>query len=178
MSQKKASQHRARTVSKTVKAARPARSNSRSKPKRKAAYPSLPMQRQLPFAHEGRYFDLRAIFDQLNAKYFRNRLRGYTITWGRKRRERPREYFIFGSIQEQDKIIRIHPLLDACFVPRWFLRYVIYHEMLHAVVPDKYDRKRKRRIVHTEEFNEREKKYPSYRRAKAWEEENLARFLQ
>jgi predicted metal-dependent hydrolase len=151
---------------------------AKARAKRKAAYPKLPMQRELPFAHVGRYFDLKAIFDRLNAKYFQNRLRRYTITWGRKRKERPREYFIFGSIQEQDRIIRIHPLLDARFVPRWFLDYVIYHEMLHSVVPDKYDRKRRRRIVHTEEFNEREKEFPLYRRAKNWEEQNLARFLQ
>lgn len=150
---------------------------TRPKAKRKAAYPKLPMQRQLPFAHEGRYFDLRSIFDKLNARYFRNSLRNYTITWGRKRKERPLEYFIFGTIQEQDRIIRIHPLLDARFVPRWFLEYVIYHEMLHSVVPDRYDRKRGRRVVHTEEFNLRERKFPGYRRAKAWEEDNLARFL-
>lgn len=146
--------------------------------KRLVAHPILPMQRQLPFAHEGRFFDLKEIFTKINAKYFRNRLRAYTITWGRKRKVRPREYFVFGSIQEEDKIIRIHPLLDARFVPRWFLEYVIYHEMLHSVVPDEYDRKRRRRIVHTEKFNAREQKYPWYRRAQKWEQENLARFLQ
>lgn len=161
------------------KSLRPAaRAKIKARPKRKAGYPMLPMQRELPFAHVGRYFDLKAIFDKLNAKYFQNRLQRYTITWGRKRKVRPREYFIFGSIQEQDRVIRIHPLLDARFVPRWFLDYVIYHEMLHSVVPDKYDRKRRRRIVHTEEFNEREKEFPWYRRAKNWEEQNLARFLQ
>ena len=40
--------------------------------KRKAAYPKLPMQRQFAFpegkpAGTGRYFDLQAIFDKLNA---------------------------------------------------------------------------------------------------------------
>ena len=146
--------------------------------KRLVVHSKLPMQRQLPFAHEGRYFNLKEIFHKLNARYFRNRLRDYTITWGRKRKERPREYFVFGSIQEEDRIIRIHPLLDARFVPRWFLEYVIYHEMLHSVMPDEYDRKRRRRIVHTEKFLERERRYPAYRRARKWEEENLARFLQ
>lgn len=135
------------------------------------------MQRQLPFAHEGRYFDLKAIFNKLNSRYFSNSLRRYTITWGKRRKRRPKEYFIFGSIQEDDRIIRIHPLLDAPFVPQWFLEFVIYHEMLHSVVPDKYDRKRRRRIVHTEEFYERERLHPAYARAKEWEDENLARFL-
>ncbi len=144
--------------------------------KRKISAARLPLQRQLGFQHEGRFFDLREIFDELNAKFFRNGLRGYTITWGRRRRLRPKAYFIFGTIQEEDRIIRIHPLLDAKFVPRWFLRYVIYHEMLHAVVPDEIDEHGRRR-VHTERFQRRERKFPSYARARRWEDENLARFL-
>jgi hypothetical protein len=148
-----------------------------TKRKRKVSYPKLPMQRLLPFASEGRYFDLQEVFNKLNSRYFRNRMRGYTITWGRRRKEKPREYLVFGTIQEEDKIIRIHPLLDARFVPVWFLEYVIYHEMLHAFVPDQFD-ENGRRLVHHEDFNRRERKFHFYRRAKKWEEENLARFLQ
>lgn len=144
--------------------------------KRKVAQPKLPMQRQLPLGHEGRFFDLKAIFRKVNDRYFRGKLRGYTIVWGRKRRQPPREYFVFGSIQEEDCVIRIHPLLDQRFVPAWFLEYVVYHEMLHAFVPDKHHPSG-RRTVHTEDFREREKKFRFYRRARLWEEENLARLL-
>jgi hypothetical protein len=144
--------------------------------KRKVSTPTLPMQRQLPFGHEGRYFDLQEVFKKLNAKYFRYRLKNYTITWGRRRKQPPREYFVFGTIQEEDRIIRIHPLLDQRWVPRWFLEYVVYHEMLHSVVPDEYDEKG-RRLVHHENFLKKERKFHFYRRAKKWEEENLARFL-
>jgi len=147
-----------------------------STPKRKLATPKLPMQRQFAFAEQGVYFNLRKIFDKLNAAYFRNRLKGYTIMWGRKRRQRPKDSIIFGTIQEDDRMIRIHPLLDRSFVPTWFIEYVIYHEMLHAVVPDRFDRSG-RRIVHHERFNEKEREYRWFRRAKVWEEENLARFL-
>jgi len=145
--------------------------------KRKVTTPKLPMQRQFPFAEKGRYFDLREIFDKINAKYFRNRLRDYTIVWGRRRKQRPKTYMVFGTIQEVDKMIRIHPLLDRSFVPTWFLEYVVYHEMLHAMVPDQYDEKG-RRPVHHEKFQEREKQFHWFRRAKTWEQENLARFLQ
>jgi len=147
-----------------------------TKRKRKLMHPKLPMQRQLPFRHEGRFFDLKAIFDKLNARYFRNSLRKYSITWGRKRKLPPREYFVFGTIQEDDRIIRIHPLLDAEFVPPWFLEYVIYHEMLHSVVPDETGANGRRR-VHTEDFNRQEKRFRFYRRARQWEGENLARLL-
>jgi len=150
---------------------------STAKRKRKVSSPKLPMQRQLHFGPEGRYFDLRAIFDKINGKYFANRLRNYIVTWGRRRKLPPKEYFVFGTIQEEDRLIRIHPMLDARFVPAWFLEYVMYHEMLHAFVPDKFDASG-RRIVHHEKFNRREREFRFYRRAKKWEDENLARFLQ
>lgn len=146
------------------------------KTKRKVAYSKLPMQGQLNLQHEGKQFDLRRIFDELNERYFRNRLRGYQVVWGRRRKHRPREYFIFGTIQEEDRVIRINPLLDQSWVPLWFLRYILYHEMLHSVVPDE-PLGRGRRRVHTEEFNRRERQFRSYVRARKWEEENLARFL-
>jgi hypothetical protein len=149
---------------------------TKKKTKRKLAHPQLPMQRQLNLLHEGMHFDLRPMFDNLNKRYFRGRLRGYKVMWGRRREHRAKEYFIFGTIQEEDRVIRINRALDQPFVPAWFLRYVLYHEMLHSVVPDEVISQGRRR-VHTEEFNRRERKFPGYRRARRWEEENLSRFL-
>jgi hypothetical protein len=160
---------------KTTKAA-----PKRKKPtlKRKACTPRFPLQRQFEFSEpgQGRYFNLRAIFDKMNERYFGNRLKRYQIVWGRRRPERPREIIVFGTIQEEDRIIRIHPLLDRVFVPAWFVEYVVYHEMLHAFVPDEYDSAGRRR-VHHEKFLAREKKFHWFRRAKVWEQENLGRFL-
>jgi hypothetical protein len=79
------------------------------KRKRKLSFKRLPAQRQLLFSPEGEYFDLKTLFDKLNAEYFSNALRGYTITWGRKRKHPPKEYFVFGTIQEEDKMIRFQP---------------------------------------------------------------------
>ena len=146
------------------------------KTKRKVAHSKLPMQRQLNLRHEGRYFDLQRMFDRLNERYFRGRLRGYEVEWGRRRKYRPKEYFIFGTIQEEDRVIRINPALDQPFVPAWFLQYILYHEMLHSVVPDE-ELEGGRRRVHTDEFNRRERLFRGYTRARRWEEENLARFL-
>src|ERR1051326_2282281 len=77
--------------------------------KRKLAHPILPMQQQLNLRHAGTHFDLRAIFDDLNRRHFRSRLRGYKVAWGRRRKQRPREQFVFGTIQEEDRMIRINP---------------------------------------------------------------------
>lgn len=149
---------------------------ARKKTKRKLAHSRLPMQGHLNLRHEGKYFDLRAIFDRLNRKYFRGRLRNYKVEWGRRRKHRPRDYFTFGTIQEEDRVIRINPWLDQPFVPLWFLQYVLYHEMLHSVVPEEVGPKGRRR-VHTQEFNRRERKFRSYQRARRWEEQNLERFF-
>jgi hypothetical protein len=56
------------------------------------------------------------------------------------------------------------------------MEYVVYHEMLHAVIPDEYDDHGRRR-VHTERFLAAEQKFPHYRKARKWEAENLGRFL-
>jgi hypothetical protein len=144
--------------------------------KRKVSSGSLPLQRQLALGHAGRFFDLRAIFKRLNARHFRNQLTDYRIVWGWRRKLRPVSYLVYATIQEEDRIIRVHPLLDAAFVPEWFLEYVIFHEMLHAVTPDEKTPSGRRR-VHTAEFRAKEQKYRDYRRAQRWEARNLPRFL-
>lgn len=156
---------------------KPVRKSAKRPPgKRHSLAPQGAVQRQFEFSSEGLHFDLQAIFDRINARYFRNRLRGYTITWGRRRKKRPASYIVFGSIQEEDRVIRIHPLLDREFVPRWYLEYVVYHEMLHAFVPDRQDASG-RRIIHHEGFLKRERQFRHYQAAIQWEQENLGRFL-
>src|SRR5258705_10783864 len=103
--------------------------------KRKIVRSRLPLQQELGLDTEGRYFDLRGLFNKLNARHFGNRLRGYKVVWGRKRQERPKEYFIFGTIQEEDHVILINSWLDQRFVPLWFLVNILSHEMLHVVLP-------------------------------------------
>lgn len=143
---------------------------------RKASPPLFPFQRHLDLKHRGRFFDLLDIFSCLNERYFNNALPHYRVEWGRRRRHRPKNYFIFASVQEERRLIRVHPLLDAPFVPLWFMESVLFHEMLHTVVPDEVDA-HGRRIVHTQEFYRREQEHPYFRRAKQWERENLGRFL-
>lgn len=146
------------------------------KTKRKIAHSRMPRQALLNLRDEGHHFDLRAIFDRLNRRFFRNRLRGYKVVWGRRRKQRPKEYFVFGTIQEEDRVIRINPALDQSWVPLSFIEYILYHEMLHSVVPDEPLAGGRRR-VHTPEFNRRERNFPGYRRARRWEQDNLDRFL-
>ena len=44
--------------------------------KRKIARSRLPLQRHLGLETEGRYLDLRSVFDKINSRHFTDRLRG------------------------------------------------------------------------------------------------------
>jgi hypothetical protein len=144
--------------------------------KRHSLAPSGSWQREFDFQTEGRHFNLQAIFDRVNERYFRNRLRGYTIKWGQRRRRKPSSVIVFGCIQEADRVIRINPLLDRAFVPWWYVEYVVFHEMLHAFVPDRLD-SAGRRVIHHDGFLTRERKFRQFRAATKWERANLGRFL-
>jgi len=48
---------------------------------------------------------------------------------------------------------------------------VVFHEMLHQVVP--VVERRGRRVVHSAEFRRRERSHPDHERARRWEAENL-----
>jgi hypothetical protein len=123
----------------------------------------------------GRAHDLQAIFDRLNGQYFAGGLDA-RITWGAApRRRRPRRSIKMGSFAVEDRIIRIHPVLDHPSVPEYFVAWIVFHEMLHgkhAVV-----RKGDRRCFHTKEFLAEERTFSEYQRASAWERANMNRLL-
>lgn len=125
----------------------------------------------------GRYFDLRQIFDEVNAQFFESGIIA-RITWGNMPGLSRRRSIRFGSYLAEDNLIRIHPLLDQDFVPAFFVRYIVFHEMLHAFLGIE-ETPSGRRLVHPPKFRKIEKGYPGYERAAAWcaEEKNLRRFL-
>ena len=124
---------------------------------------------------QGAHHDLQDLFDELNACYFDGRI-GARITWGpRTRRRRGRGSIKLGSYSVEEALIRIHPVLDAVDVPRFFVSWIVYHEMLHEVhdmpIVDG------RRIYHTPEFRRAEARYEHYVEAVLWERTNLHKLL-
>jgi hypothetical protein len=130
------------------------------------------LRKRLRIDPSGEHHDLLHIFSRLNRRYFRNRISA-TITYGPAPRVRgPRKSIKMGSYSADSKVIRIHPALDQRVVPRYFVEWIVFHEMLHHV-----HRARKledgRRCVHTPEFVAHERKFHAFRRAQRWENENL-----
>lgn len=122
----------------------------------------------------GRTFDLQAIFDELNRDHFGGAVEA-AIGWGREAPRRRRRSIKMGTYFHDTRVIRIHPALDRPEVPEFFVRFIVFHEMLHHVVQPVTVGGR--RVSHTPEFRRREQAYPEYDRAIAWERKHLALLL-
>ena len=134
------------------------------------------MPRPLPvLVTQGQVHDLQAVFDRLNARFFKDALE-VPLTWGRGSGRARRGGLTFGSYDPVLALIRIHPVLDRKDVPLYFLESVVYHEMLHhhlGGIPDSAGRT----VYHSRAFREAEARYPSHTAALAWEKENLRHLL-
>ena len=114
----------------------------------------------------GKYHDLGEIYDSLNRGYFQEELL-CPITWGTGRARYAVRKRTLGSYSRHSNIIRINTILDRKHVPRYFIEFVIYHEMLHVHMDSV--RKNGRHLVHSKEFREREQQFRDYKRAITWE---------
>jgi hypothetical protein len=123
----------------------------------------------------GKYYDLRELFDEINAEYFDGAINA-VITWGSKCSRYAVRRRTLGSYSGSTNLIRINPALDKRTVPRYFVAFVVYHEMLHAAVRVSAGTSgnRERRIVHSKEFKKRERLFKDYERAIAWEKRSSA----
>jgi len=123
----------------------------------------------------GEHHDLREIFDELNARYFDSRIDA-AITWGaRAGRPRRRNSIKMGSYSVEDRLIRIHRSLDRAFVPRFFVAWIVFHEMLHQVHDIRV--KNGRREFHSKEFMADEAGFELYDQARQWERRHLDALL-
>jgi hypothetical protein len=135
-------------------------------------------KRNAPLVSRGKHHDLLELFSGINERYFGEGVNA-VITWGqrstRKARGESQRTIKLGSYSAVDRLIRIHPALDQKWVPRYFVAYIIYHEMLHHVIPG--SRGLGRVNLHPPEFKEREKQFRHFDRALQWERRHVARLL-
>ncbi|MDX2089437.1 MAG: hypothetical protein SFX73_16410 [Kofleriaceae bacterium] len=123
----------------------------------------------------GEHHDLREIYDELNERYFENRIDA-SITWGaRTGRPKRRNSIKMGSYSVEDRFIRIHRSLDRAFVPRFFVAWIVFHEMLHQVHDIRV--KNGRREFHSKEFLADEAQFEYYEQARIWERQHLDALL-
>jgi len=93
------------------------------------------------------------------------------LTWGRRGRSRARRSLLLGSYSAETHTVRVHPVLDRDWVPAWFVRYILFHELLHAAAPGAGCRS------HGPAFQARERAFPDFTRARAWQRNHLSRLI-
>ena len=126
----------------------------------------------------GQVHDLDAISHDVNQRYFAGTVSDVLITWGRKTQPHDgskRTSIKLGSYSACERLIRIHPVLDQRWVPRYFVEYIVYHELLHHLVPEA--RVSGRVLLHPPEFQRRERAFQKLPRALAWEQKHIDRLL-
>jgi len=128
----------------------------------------------------GRHHDLARIAKTLLASEFRRDFgpdrSAPRMTWGRSPKRRTTRGLRLGSYDAECHLVRIHPALDQPAVPDWFVRYVLFHEFLHAVHPPVRGRGG-RWIRHGRELVRREKGYSDLERSLAWERNHIDRLI-
>ncbi len=106
----------------------------------------------------GRHHDLEEIFHGLNQRFFHGQIPLSRLGWSRHKSRR-----ILGHYDSGHGTIIVSRKLDSPEVPRYLVEYIVYHEMLHIRFP--VERSGHRRVVHSREFREAEKKFPEYESA-------------
>lgn len=133
-------------------------------------------KRSVPLVSKGKHHDLLAIAQKLNDRYFAGSV-NVLITWGKRptTKTRERKTIKLGSYSAIDRLVRIHPALDRKSVPRYFVESIVFHEMLHHVIPG--SRGLGRMNMHPPEFKEREREFRHHQRALDWEKRHIGKLL-
>jgi hypothetical protein len=146
----------------------------------KAEIDRRPRRRARALATKGRFHDLRATLHRVCHTYFKGDI-DVKIGWGSppKRRTKTRRRRTISralaTYNYDTRTIRVSPVLDTPNVPAYVLEWVVYHELLHHVLPVKKINGKHR--YHTSQFRLYERAFRQYEAAKRWEEQHLKELL-
>ena len=108
---------------------------------------------------QGHIYDLEAIFEDLNTRFFYGLLARPQMTWSGVHARNS-----LGHYDPAHNAIVVSKIFDHPRVPKYAVEYLVYHEMLHLKHPVKL--RGSRRCVHPKEFMEEEKLFPHLEQAK------------
>jgi len=109
----------------------------------------------------GHVFDLDAVFEELNMRFFHGLMARPRMSWSQTRTRR-----ILGHFDPAHNAIIISRIFDHPAMPRYVLEYIVYHEMLHLKHPVRL--RGSRRCVHSAEFQAEERLFPRAGEAEAF----------
>lgn len=118
----------------------------------------LPLPRSRPVGGRpprGEHHDLTEIFDAVNTAWFDGQVE-VELEWMARRAFRK-----LAEYRADHRLIRVSPLLDHPDVPRRYLEFLLYHEMLHAFLGHR-DLRSGRRVHHHRHFRNLERAHPAF----------------
>ncbi|MGA2084260.1 MAG: M48 family peptidase [Terracidiphilus sp.] len=113
------------------------------------------------FGPQGRYYNLEAVFDSLNTRFFGALLGRPQLTWSEHTAKRS-----LGHYDAAHNTIVVSRVFDRPSSPLYALEYLLYHEMLHLKHPVR--RRGLRRCVHSPAFKAEEARFPQLKEALAF----------
>ena len=102
---------------------------------------------------QGRIYDLEAVFEDLNSRFFHGLLARPRMTWSRERARNS-----LGHYDPAHNAIVVSRIFDHPGVPRSAVEYIVYHEMLHLKHPVRL--RGSRRCIHSAAFQAEERLFP------------------
>lgn len=117
---------------------------------------------------EGRYYFPVEIYREMNSRFFNNQVEIRKIGWGQRK-----GWARLGHYDPIHHTITLSPVLDSPRIPEFVVRYIVYHEMLHAVFEDTPSRGFRRH--HPPEFRRAEAAYPDFARSKKFLSEHFGK---
>ena len=117
--------------------------------------------RKLLRSPRGHFYDLDAVFEELNTRFFHGLMARPRMSWSQGKTRR-----ILGHYDPAHNAIIISRIFDHPGIPRYVLEYIVYHEMLHLKHPVRL--RGSRRCVHSAEFQAEEKLFPRVAEANAF----------
>ena len=124
--------------------------------------PERKLRKAASSREKGKFVNLRQIFDEVNREYFAGRIKSQ-ITFGRYIHKRRKSRFInLGYYREDIDTIYISTRLDRIGIPEVFIKFIVYHEMLHAMEKESETECCRRRRRHSKSFREKEKMFKEY----------------
>jgi len=115
----------------------------------------------------GEIFNLKQMFDRLNADYFDHRVEVAHLSWSARVSRR-----VLGHFDPAHRAIVINRKLDHPLVPESVVQYVLYHEMLHVVLGIEHSAEGRRHCHHAR-FRQEERRFAHYARARQFIRESL-----
>ena len=115
--------------------------------------------RKILLSPQGQHYNLEAVFEDLNRRFFYGLLARPLMTWSRYASRQS-----LGHYDPAHNTIVISRVFDRADMPRYAVEYLVYHEMLHLKHPVKLNGSR--RCVHPKAFQDEEKLFPELEKAK------------